>query len=209
MGCLTRLLGALLTLIGLAVVIGALWFLKDGIGAKATPTPLETKMARQVRAWAIPRDAFYRQNPVPAGPEAIAEGMAHFADHCASCHANDGSGDTEMGRGLYPKAPDMRLLATQQLSDGALFYIIENGVRLTGMPAWGTGTPEGELSTWRLVHFIRRLPKLSDDERTQMEDLNPKSKDEWREGEEIRKFLEGDSDAPNASPPPPPHKGHP
>ena len=62
----------------------------------------------------------------------IAEGRDHFADHCATCHANDGSGNTEMGRGLYPKAPDMRLPATQNLSDAELFYIIENGVRLTG-----------------------------------------------------------------------------
>jgi mono/diheme cytochrome c family protein len=211
MGCLTRLIGALLTLIGLAVVVGGLWYLKDGVSAKPTPSPLETSVARQLRAFAIPRGAVHRQNPVPASPEAIAEGMAHFADHCASCHANDGGGDTEMGRGLYPKAPDMRLPATQQLSDGMLFYIIENGVRLTGMPAWGSGTAEGELSTWRLVHFIRHLPMLTDDERMRMEDLNPKSKEEWREEEEIRRFLEGDSDTPNTPAPPSvasPHKGH-
>ena len=52
-----------------------------------------------------------------------------------------------MGRGLYPRAPDMRLAATQNLSDAELFYLIENGIRLTGMPGWGTGTKEGEKSS--------------------------------------------------------------
>jgi len=172
---------------------------------EAQPGALETSVARRLRALAIPRAAVQRQNPVPASTETIAEGMAHFADHCASCHANDGGGDTEMGRNLYPKAPDMRLPATQQLSDGALFYIIENGVRLTGMPAWGTGTPEGETESWGLVHFIRYLPKLTKEEEVEMEALNPKTREEWKQEEEIQKFLEGEGDA--AAPKPPPH-GH-
>jgi len=205
MGCLVRLIGALLTVVGLVVVVGGLWFLKDGISAKPQPGALETSVARRLRALAIPRAAVQRQNPVPASTETIAEGMAHFADHCASCHANDGGGDTEMGRNLYPKAPDMRLPATQQLSDGALFYIIENGVRLTGMPAWGTGTPEGETESWGLVHFIRYLPKLTKEEEVEMEALNPKTREEWKQEEEIQKFLEGEGDA--AAPKPPPH-GH-
>jgi len=54
----------------------------------------------------------------------------------------------------------MRGAETQSLSDGELFSIIEHGIRLTGMPAWGTGTPESERDSWGLVHFVRRLPKL-------------------------------------------------
>ena len=114
-----------------------------------------------MRRLAIPRAAAAMNNSVARSPEVIAEGMAHYADHCASCHANDGSGATEMGLGLYPKPPDMRLPATESLTDGELFYIIENGVRLTGMPAWATGTEEGRRSTWHLVHFIRELPRLA------------------------------------------------
>ena len=67
----------------------------------------------------------------------MTDARAHFADHCAICHANDGSGDTPIGRALWPKAPDMRLRETQDLSDGELFWIIENGIRFTGMPALG------------------------------------------------------------------------
>jgi len=101
---------------------------------------------------------------VERSPEVIADGRAHFADHCAVCHANDGSGKTEMGQGMWPKAPDMRLAATQNLTDGELFWIIENGIRFTGMPGWSTGTTEGETSSWNLVHFIRHLPDISEAE---------------------------------------------
>jgi len=134
-----------------------------------------------------------------ASPDVIAEGMAHYADHCAVCHANDGSGDTEMGRGLYPKPPDMRLSQTQALTDGELFYIIENGVRLTGMPAWATGTAQGEESSWHLVHFIRELPHLSAEQIEKMKELNPRSPEEIRQEIEEEKFLAGSSDAPAPS----------
>jgi mono/diheme cytochrome c family protein len=139
-------------------------------------------------------------NPIPVSDETVAEGRDHFADHCASCHGNDGSGDTEMGRGLYPKAPDMRLPATQNLSDGELFYIIENGVRFTGMPAWSTGTPAGETASWHLVHFIRHLPHVTDVDIERMEQQNPKSPAEIREQIEEEKFLRGDDVAPPPSP---------
>ena len=69
----------------------------------------------------------------------------------------------------------MRATNTQSLTDGELFSIIEHGIRLTGMPAWGNGTPEGERDSWGLVHFVRRLPKLTPEEIERMESLNPKT----------------------------------
>jgi len=128
------------------------------------------------------------------------EALAHFADHCAGCHGNDGSGQTELGRSFYPPAPDMRAAATQQLTDGEIFSIIERGIRLTGMPAWGTGTPEGEHQSWALVHFVRRLPSLTPEDIVKMESLNPRSPDQFREEEEIRRFLAGDDADPPVAP---------
>jgi mono/diheme cytochrome c family protein len=119
-------------------------------------------------------------------------GRAHFADHCASCHANDGSGDTEMGRNLFPKAPDMRLPATQSLTDGELFWIIEHGVRFTGMPGWSTGTKEGEVASWHLVHFIRHLPDITAAELEHMAERNPRSPEEVRQDIEAERFLRGE-----------------
>ena len=188
--------------VGACAVLGAFLVMRDGIGTRREPGPTETALARRLRSVAIPASARSVHNPVPPGQEVFEEGLAHFADHCASCHANDGSGDTEIGRGLYPRAPDMRQRATQQLSDGELFYIIENGVKLTGMPAWGTGTQEGKTASWHLVHFIRRLPALTDSDLERMKALNPKSPDEWRQEEEERRFLEGGKE------PPKPPTGH-
>ncbi len=94
-----------------------------------------------------------------------------------------------MGQGLFPKAPDMRLAPTQEMSDGELFYVIEHGIRFTGMPAWSTGTTEGEESTWRLVHFLRHLPKLSEAELEAMKQRNPRSPQEIRLEIEEERFL--------------------
>jgi len=97
----------------------------------------------------------------------------------------------------------MRQAATQNLTDGEMFYIIQNGVRLTGMPAWGGESEHDATDNWRLVHFIRHLPKLTPEEIETMKGLNPKSPDEFRQDEEERRFLEGD--APKTAPPPHEH----
>ena len=178
-----------------AAGVGLWWVSTHRFSAKAAPGRLESVVARRLRRLAMGSTARQVQNPVPRTPEAIHEGMEHYADHCAVCHANDGSGDTEMGRGLYPKVPDMRLAETQSLSDGELFSIIENGVRFTGMPAWSTGTSDGEQDSWRLVHFIRHLPELTKDELAHMETLTPKSPEEIRERIEEEKFLAGTDEA--------------
>ena len=198
----------LLAFIGLGVLIGGIAFLSAGVSAKPEPSALEAAVATRLRALAIPSSAKKRQNPVPASPEALEEGIAHWADHCAVCHGNSGDGQTEMGRGLYPRAPDMRLPQTQNLSDGTLFYIIEEGVKLTGMPAWGTGTPEGEQASWKLVHFIRHLPKLTPEEIEKMEAMNPRSPEAADEEEEMRRFLAGEGPAPKPGAKPKKHGGH-
>jgi mono/diheme cytochrome c family protein len=181
----------------LGVVIGAaalgaaglVYLRSTGLSTRADAGDFEISMARRARSFAIPPSARMRQNPIPSSTDALADGMVHYADHCASCHANDGSGNTELGRGLFPKAPDMRLAATQQMSDGELFYVIEHGIRFTGMPAWSTGTTSGEESTWRLVHFLRHLPKLSESELEAMKDRNPRSPQEIRLEIEEERFL--------------------
>jgi mono/diheme cytochrome c family protein len=167
-----------------------------GVSARDEPTTLETVVARNMRHFAVPRLMRRAGNPVPLSADVLARGRAHFADHCASCHGNDGRGRTAIGQNLYPKAPDMTLSATQDLSDGELYAIIENGVRLTGMPAWGPSGKVDDLQTWHLVHFIRHLPRLTPEEIETMEELNPLSKQEWKEQEEADRFLRGDAEPP-------------
>ena len=152
-----------------------------GFSAKTEPQALEIWMARQIRHLAIPIDQRNLTNPVPLTAEVRREGRAHFADHCAVCHANDGSGQTPIGKNVYPKAPDLRLRETQSMSDGELFWVIHNGIRFTAMPAWGAGEPEKDLDSWKLVHFIRHLPQLTQEELDDMKTLNPKTPNELLE----------------------------
>ncbi len=195
-----KLLVRAFAVIGLLAVLAGVgllaYFLRTGVSARPQPGAYETFVARTLRDLAIGRHAWHFENPEPKNDEVLAEGMAHFADHCASCHANDGSGNTEMGHGLYPRAPDLRLPATQDLEDHELFYIIENGIRLTGMPAWGNGTRESEDASWRLVHFIRHLPQITPAEIEQMEAMNPKPPQEIRQEIEEERFLQGEDPAP-------------
>lgn len=166
-----------------------------GLSAKAEPHRLEVFMARLVRYLAIPLEHRNKANPVPMTSEVLQEGLAHFADHCASCHANNGSGQTPIGKNVYPKAPDLREPPTQTMSDGELFWVIRNGIRFTAMPAWGDGEPDKDLGSWKLVHFIRHLPKLSPDELERMKSLNPKTKRELQQEASLDKFLQGDDAA--------------
>ena len=159
--------------------IYAKWF-AHGFSARATPPAIESSIATSMLRAAIPEGARARQNPVANTDDVLAQARAHWADHCASCHANDGSGQIPLGQQMYPPAPDMRKEPTQRKTDGELFYIIENGVRLTGMPAWG-GNGKHEQDSWKLVRFIRHLPAITPAEIRQMEALNPKSPDDLEE----------------------------
>ena len=170
--------------------IGFLIFLRQaGSGTRQDPSAFETVVARRLRSWSMPSQARKQANPLRSSPELLQEAAHHFADHCASCHANDGSGNTSMGRKLYPRAPDMRLAATQQLSDGELYFIIHNGVRFTGMAAWGDSEPDED--SWKLVLFIRHLPAITADELRDMERFNPRSPAEIEEEKSEQDFLNG------------------
>lgn len=182
-----------LFVVGAVGAAAGLWYVRaTNLSALSRPHPAEARLARAVRRLAVPTAIRLQRNPIQLTFDVVDAGRAHFADHCASCHANDGSGDTEMGRNLFPKAPDMRLPATQSLTDGELFWIIEHGVRFTGMPGWSTGTKEGEVASWHLVHFIRHLPDITAAELEDMAERNPRSPEEIRQDIEAERFLRGE-----------------
>jgi mono/diheme cytochrome c family protein len=186
----------------LAVAAGIGYFFlqrafSNGFSAREEPTAMEAFLAKRIRRLSLPREARDAGNPVAASPEVLRGAMEHFADHCSICHGNDGRGRTLIGRGLYPKPPDMTEAGTQQLTDGELYYVIHNGIRLTGMPAFGEdGTNEPDNESWALVHFIRHLPVMTDEEVAEMKKMNPKSPSELAKEERMRKFLEGDDTTP-------------
>ena len=162
-----------------------------GFSAKTEPHAIEVFLARQIRHLAIPIEKRHAKNPFSLTPDVINESLAHFADHCTICHANDGSGETPIGKNVYPKAPDLRLADTQSMSDGEMFWVIHNGIRFTAMAAWGEGDPAQDMGSWKLVHFIRHLPQLTPEELNQMEALNPKTKKDLEEETASDQFLQG------------------
>ena len=169
---------------------------RHGLSSREQPTLMEGGIARAVRHLATPLSMRHARNPVPLTNDVLAEARAHWADHCATCHGNDGSGNTEIGRNLYPKVPDMRRERTQSLTDGELFSIIKNGVRLTGMPAWGDAAGHDDADNWKLVHFIRHLPNITPQELEEMKSMNPRNPMEIKEEKEEEHFLKG-SEAPS------------
>lgn len=196
MRSLTLIATGAISVIVIAGVSGLL-FLKfgaNGFSARAAPSAFEVTAAQTARALAMPAGAKQKLNPIANSKEVLDEAMAHWADHCAVCHSNDGSGQIEMGRQMYPHAPDMRKDQTQQLTDGELFYIIENGIRLSGMPAWG-GTEAGAKDSWKLVYFIRHLPQMSAREMSEMEKLNPKGPEDRDQEKQEEQFLNGQNPA--------------
>ena len=130
------------------------------------------------------------KNPVAVTPEVIHEGLAHYADHCAICHANNGSGNSMLGKGMYPRPPNLAGSETQSMSDGEIYYPIEYGIRLSGMPAFGDGG-DNDVESWKLVSFIRHLRQLTTAEQAEMESLNPKSPEEFKEEQAEAQFLNG------------------
>ena len=159
-----------LLLICVIIIAGALYGIRliwRGFSTADEPSIAEKTVARAARNLSIPANARREANPWKATPDVLKEAREDFVARCAVCHGPDGSGQTTVGRNLYPKTPDLRAPDTQNLSDGELRYIIRNGVRLTGMPGWAKPHDEQSDDSWKLVLFIRSLRQPTTEERAQ------------------------------------------
>lgn len=163
---------------------------RRGFSTRTEASAAEAYLAGALRDSSIPKAYRRMPNQVDCTDAVLAQARAHWADHCATCHANNGSGDTMLGRTMYPKPPDMRMEPTQRQSDGALYYTIKNGIRLSGMPAFGQAGDD-DADSWKLVCFVRHLPRMTEDEERQMRALNPKTPDEIEEERQEDEFLNG------------------
>lgn len=84
-------------------------------------------------------------------------GAGDFDAMCAGCHGAPGRSSGPVGQGLNPAPPDLAEAASE-LSPAELFWVTKNGIRMTGMPAWGITHEDAEL--WDIVAFLRELPAL-------------------------------------------------
>jgi predicted CXXCH cytochrome family protein len=155
-----------LLFVAVVVAVCGLLFIHRGFRATNQPSRLEIVVARAARNLSIPRDARREKNPLDVTPENLRDGREVFSARCQTCHGHDGTGLTPVGQSLYPRVPDLRSTKTQNLTDGEIHFIIENGVELTGMPAWAnTHQAQGD-DSWKLVLFIRSLRPLTQQEQT-------------------------------------------
>ena len=160
-----RTLGKLLLLPALAALCAGV-VLAAGLldfSAMAPPSGIEQRLATFSLDRSIGRHAAKVANPLARSPEAVAAGLALFRTHCVSCHGAPGVDPTEGGASLNPPAPGLTLARVQARPDGELQWIVSNGIRMTGMPAFGASRSEEEV--WQLVAALRELPALSAEER--------------------------------------------
>ena len=150
-----------IVLLGLILAVVAIVYAsRGGLAADKEPGRFERSVASQLVRMSIPSDADRQPNPLKDDRNAWREARDHYLDHCAVCHGRSGKGDTEIGKNMYPNVPDLTSQSVQGRTDGALFYIIQNGVRWTGMPAWKQ--EHSAEDTWKLVAFIRKAPTLTE-----------------------------------------------
>lgn len=174
-------------LVGVGVALELM--LENGFSARDEPTLVDAFVARWWRRLAVPEEERDARNPLPVTPEVLARGREHFAVECAACHGSDGRGGTRLAVGLYPKPPDLTAAPTQSLPDGEMFWVVQNGVRLSGMPAFGRDTEESDQWTWEIVRFIRELPRLSSRDVASVEALRPRGPRQVEDELAARRFL--------------------
>ena len=163
----------------LEALLGIAAVLLVGCTADKEPSKLETTLATMAKDVAIPLQAKDRKNLLPPSREVVQGGEAIFGQACAICHGADGRAQTELGRAMYPPAIDLTSPHVRSWDDAELFWIIQNGIRLTGMPAWKRRISEED--TWKLVHFLRSLPEAGAQKASSL-DMSPvkdSSQEEW------------------------------
>ncbi len=118
---------------------------------------MEVALATRAKRILIARASRQGIPPQPQSTEdGVTEGKLRYGVECAACHGMDGRGLTDNGRWMYPRAADLTSTTVQKYSDQQLFWIVKNGIRLSGMPAFGQ--VESDERIWRIVQYVRTMP---------------------------------------------------
>ena len=156
--------GILLVAAGAAAIVYTGSF---NTSAEVPPGKMETRLATLALNKSVERRAPNKKNPLPSTPENLRGGLAHFRENCVVCHGAPGVDPGEIGQGLNPGAPDLTLPRVQERTDGQLYWLVDEGIRMSGMPAFGPTHGENEL--WQIVAFLRHLPEITEQEKAQLQ----------------------------------------
>jgi mono/diheme cytochrome c family protein len=150
----SRMAWAILVLVVVLIVISLMRF---NLTALQQPGPTETRLANLSTRYLIYRASRHGIPPRPHDTKAsIERGGSHYGLDCGVCHADDGRAQRSPGQWMYPRASDLTSKQVQSYSDQELFWMIQNGIRFTGMPAFGN--VESPDHVWDLVNYMRTLP---------------------------------------------------
>lgn len=124
-----------------------------------SPSTTEQKIAVETKQVAIGGKDW--TNPVPDSPESVKVGADHFQHHCQVCHGLDGQNTgVPFADKMSPPVANLAMKDVQDYKDGQLKWIIQNGIRYSGMPGWNGILDDEEM--WNIVHYLRHLsPKGS------------------------------------------------
>lgn len=140
------------------IVIGAIsyWIVSFDISAVQNPGAMETSIAATMRGWYIGREA--RDIPAPIlanNASSVSQGEGMYGMECAQCHGKSGHEPMPIGKSMYPRVPSLSSSTVQQMSDKELFWVIKNGVRLSGMP--GFAKINSDLEIWQIAFYVHSL----------------------------------------------------
>lgn len=190
-------LGMIFGVLLLAVVAAAIVFTGSfNVSAIVPPSKAERRLATFALDRSVARRATNQENPLPMNAETLRGGLHEFGENCVVCHGAPGVDPGAIGQGLNPGAPDLTLPRVQARTDGELFWITSNGIRMTGMPAFSPTHDEKEI--WEMVAFIRHLPEITDEETARL-----KEEAGGEEGEEREGGVPGPEQTPGPTPPTP------
>ncbi len=127
--------------------------------AHKKPSTIEAALANMAKDIVIPLEAENLKNPLPDNPQVVREGQQIYLQSCAICHGMDGRSQTNVGQGMYPPVMDLTSPHVQHWNDSEMFWIIQNGVRMTGMPSWKEVVSTED--SWKLVVFIHAMPETN------------------------------------------------
>ncbi len=148
------------SILALLFLVGGVFASQFSLSALPEPSRTETYIATKAKHFLVRRGS---RTGIPAAPTdlqaSIAEGDKLFGTECGACHGLNGRKATDAGRWMYPRAADLTSPDVQRYSDRELFWIVKNGIRLSGMPAFGS--VESDAHIWDLVHFVRTLPETT------------------------------------------------
>ena len=144
------------SIVGLALVLIVIALMRFNLSALQEPGQFEVLLSAKARHFLVHRASLKGTPPRPKETDINSSGAMLYGNDCSICHGTDGHAQMPVGRWMYPRAADLTTAQVQSYSDQELFWIIENGIRFTGMPAFGQ--VEAMDHIWNLVDHLRTLP---------------------------------------------------